>query len=105
MKVASMLALLTLSACSSNPPVVLPPEEHKQPPLPVLPKPQPVRTETVKWQVVQVNGESLFAVTAQGYEALARNLAETIRWAKEASWQLDFYRETRQSAETQGDKK
>lgn len=56
--------------------------------------------------MVQVGGESLFAVTAKGYESLARNLADTIRWAKEASWQLDFYRDTRQSAEQpQGDKK
>lgn len=46
--------------------------------------------------MVQVDGESLFAVTARGYEALARNLADTIRWAKEASWQLDFYRDSRQ---------
>ncbi|ATS92242.1 o-spanin [Stenotrophomonas phage DLP4] len=96
---ASMLALLTLSACSSNPPVAQPPVEAKQPPPPVLPKPQPVRTESVEWRVVQVDGESLFAVTARGYEALSRNLADTIRWAKEASWQLDFYRDSRQPAD------
>lgn len=57
---------------------------------------------------MQVDGESLFAVTARGYESLARNLADTIRWAKEASWQLDFYRDTRQQAEqpkTKGDEK
>lgn len=34
----------------------------------------------------------MFALTARGYEALSRNMAEMIRWAKEASWQLDFYR-------------
>lgn len=79
--------------------------EPKQPPLPVLPKPQPVKTEAVQWKVIQVDGESFFAVTTKSYEALARNLADTIRWAKEASWQLDFYRETRQPAETQGEKK
>ena len=39
-------------------------------------------------------------------EALARNLADTIRWAKEASWQLDFYRDSRQPAEKpEGDAK
>lgn len=55
---------------------------------------------------MQVDGESLFAVTAKGYESLARNLADTIRWAKEASWQLDFYRDTRQPAgKPEGDEK
>lgn len=49
--------------------------------------------------MVEVNGEALFAVTARGYESLARNLADTIRWAKEASWQLDFYRDSRRPAE------
>ena len=38
----------------------------------------------------------MFALTARGYEALSRNLAEMARWAKEASYQLDFYRRTRQ---------
>lgn len=102
---ASMLALLMLSACSSNPPRVDPPAEPKQPPLPVLPKPQPVRTESVQWRLVQVDGETLFAVTARGYESLSRNLAETIRWAKEASWQLDFYRDSRQTDKPQGESK
>ncbi|URA07017.1 hypothetical protein P9A47_gp49 [Xanthomonas phage Elanor] len=55
---------------------------------------------------MEVNGEALFAVTARGYEALSRNLADTIRWAKEASWQLDFYRDTRQpDGKPQGNEK
>lgn len=62
----------------------------------MLPAPEPVKLETVRWQVVEVGGETTFALTARGYEALSRNLAEMARWAKEASYQLDFYRRTRQ---------
>lgn len=50
----------------------------------------------------------MFALTARGYEALSRNMAEMIRWAKEASWQLDFYRADRLTAEqpkTKGEEK
>ena len=94
--VALTTALIGLSACSNNPPKPQPPTEAKQPPLPVLPAPEPVKLETVRWQVVEVGGESAFALTARGYEALSRNLAEMARWVKEASYQLDFYRRTRQ---------
>lgn len=72
----------------------------------MLPAPEPVKLETVRWQVVEVGGESAFALTARGYEALSRNLAEMARWAKEASYQLDFYRRTRQqSAQARADGK
>jgi hypothetical protein len=40
-------------------------------------------------------GEPLFALTARGYEALSRNIAELTRWAQEASFQIHFYRRTR----------
>ena len=62
----------------------------------MLPAPEPVKLETVRWQVVEGGGESAFTLTARGYEALSRNLAEMARWTKEASYQLDFYRRTRQ---------
>lgn len=76
------------------------------PPSPVLPELSPIRTEAVTWKVVEAEGETLFAVTAQGYEALANTLADTIRWVQEASWQLDFYRSTRQGvSSTPGESK
>lgn len=84
-----------LSACSSNPPKPQVPDEIKQPPPPVLPVLDPIKTESVQWRIVEVGGETLFALPARGYEALARNLADTIRWVQEASWQMDFYRRTR----------
>jgi len=52
----------------------------------------------VTWRVVEVDGEAYFALPSRGYEALSRNVAEMIRWAREASYQLDFYRRTRQPA-------
>lgn len=66
----------------------------------MLPSPDPVKLESVRWQVVEVGGEALFALPARGYEALSRNLAEMARWSREASWQLDFYRRTRQPQQT-----
>lgn len=99
------MALIGLSACSSTPPKLQPPTETKQPPLPVLPAPEPVKLETVRWQVVEVDGEALFALPARGYEALSRNMSEMVRWAREASYQLDFYRRTRQQPVPEGDGK
>ncbi len=40
----------------------------------------------------------MFALRGKDYESLSRNTAEMIRWAKEASYQIDFYRRTRQPA-------
>lgn len=69
--------------------------ETRQPPPPVLPAPQPVKTEAVKWRVVEVDGEAMFALTEKGYEALARNIADVARWMKEVSYQINFYRDSR----------
>jgi hypothetical protein len=49
--------------------------------------------------VVDLDGEKLFALTGRGFEALMRNLADTVRWAGEASHQIDFYRGQRLPAE------
>lgn len=71
------------------------PELPKQPPLAVLPEPAPVKMESVQWQVVEVEGEALFALTSRGYEALSRNVADLTRWISEAAYQIRFYREQR----------
>lgn len=62
----------------------------------VLPAIQPAKLESVQWEVVEIGGEPMFALPARGYEALSRNMAELARWAREASYQLNFYRQTRQ---------
>lgn len=52
-----------------------------------------------EWRIVQVDGQTLLALPARGFEALMRNLAEMVRWSSEASYQLDFYRDSRRPAE------
>lgn len=49
--------------------------------------------------MVQVDGQTLLALPARGFEALMRNLAEMVRWSSEASYQLDFYRSGRTRAD------
>lgn len=49
--------------------------------------------------MVQVDGQTLLALPARGFEALMRNLAEMVRWSSEASYQLDFYRSGRTKAD------
>lgn len=70
--------------------------EIKSPPAIVLPLPDAVHLEAVKWQVFDSAGGPMFALQARGYEALARNMAELTRWMSEARYQLDFYRRDRQ---------
>lgn len=62
----------------------------------MLPDLQPVKMEAVQWQVVEVDGEPLFALTARGYESLSRNIADVARWMREASYQIKFYRGSQQ---------
>lgn len=71
----------------------------------MLPAVQPLSLENLSWRVVLVDGVPLFALDAQGYSALARNVAEMTRWAGEASWQMDYYRRSRDAGNTQGDAK
>lgn len=78
------------------------PPELRDPPPAVLPDIQPVRLETVRWKVIEVDGQSGFALTARDYEALSRNMAELARWTKEARFQIDFYRNNARQA---GDRK
>lgn len=57
-----------------------------------MPDPQPIDTGEVTWTVLTVDGVAWFAVTAAGYEALSSNVAESLRWVREAKWRLDYYR-------------
>ncbi len=77
---------------------------------PALPNPQPIETQTFKWQVFvltsdgesgtqiirgpkKLNGtQAYYAITPKSYEVLARNMAEMLRWVKEAHWRLQYYR-------------
>lgn len=61
----------------------------------VLPAVNPVSLKAVTWKVFVDNGVSYFALDAKGYEDLATNNAELLRWVKEASFQMKAYREDR----------
>ena len=86
----SIVALIALAACSNAPPalqVQTAPLDLPHPKVLVLPRPDPVHTLPVRWSIV----EGRFTLDAQGYENLSRNTAEFLRWAIEASHQLNYY--------------
>lgn len=73
--------------------------EVKQPDArPPLPNPKPIETSPFKWKVVTRDrlpeGDRwvYYAITPQEYEVLSRNMAEMLRWVREAKWRLDYYR-------------
>ena len=102
LSVALIAGLLLLGGCSGLQRAVkidFAPVEMKQPPQkPPLPDPRPLDPEQVKWKVLTPKtlpeGEDwvYFALTSKQYEALARNIADMIRWAREAKWRLRYYR-------------
>lgn len=66
-------------------------------PRPNLPNPKPIETAPFKWEVL--TPERLpkeerwvrYSITVQDYETLARNMAEILRWVREAEWRLRYY--------------
>lgn len=75
----------------------------KPPAITILPDPDPVATLSLKWQVIldeecietnpnnQDGCEVLYALTEEGYEAAALNLASFTRWAREMRDLVKFY--------------
>ena len=75
---------------------------------PNLPNPKPIETSPMKWEVVVIrrNEDGTFSIEGlpegdvlvyyglapEQYEVLARNMADILRWVKEAAWRLDYYR-------------
>lgn len=100
--VASMLALTTLSGCSSvrpEPTVRTVATEVVRPdPTPPLPDPRPLDLLEVDWRVVtpetlpEGEGWSLIALDPQQYQNLSTNMAELLRYVREAKWLLRYYR-------------
>lgn len=73
--------------------------EIARPSQPKLPPPEPIETLPLEWDVITnenaPEGEWVFfALTPEQYEVLSRNMAEILRWVKEAQWRLDYYGET-----------
>ena len=87
-----------------------PVEASKPEARPALPNPQPIQTSPFKWNVLVVTKDDAgnwivtnppknirdtqpyYVITPEAYEVLARNMADIIRWVKEAQWRLDYYR-------------
>ena len=65
---------------------------------PALPDPQPIDTAPITWEVLtpdklpEGDGWVRYAITVKDYETLARNIADALRWVKEAEWRLRYYR-------------
>lgn len=66
---------------------------------PSVPDPAPLDLQQVHWDVVTPDtlpdgaDWALFALTADQYERLSLNIAELLRWVREAKWRLDYYSE------------
>ena len=65
---------------------------------PALPNPRAIDTVPVEFKVLTEEtlldgpGWVYYGLTVENYEALSRNMAEILRWIKEARWRLDYYR-------------
>ena len=96
-----MAALLVLGGCSSTPvhevevaTLDVPLPESRPP----IPDPEPIQVLPLKWVVITPDrlpeGRYVFfALTPREYENLSANMAEFLRWIKEARWRLDYYNE------------
>ena len=74
--------LLTLSSCSSARQTFLAQPEIS------LPLPMPVVMHDVKFTTCKIDEQMYLALDGQNYENLAHNMAEMIRWTKEAMWRI-----------------
>lgn len=45
----------------------------------------------VEWRTVETKSGTLLVLTPKEFEALSYNLAEILRWVKEAMWRLQYY--------------
>jgi hypothetical protein len=65
---------------------------------PPLPNPKPIETSPFKWKVItparlpEGTKWVYYAITPAEYEILSRNMADILRWVREAKWRLDYYR-------------
>lgn len=57
------------------------------PPRITLPLPAPIKTVPVEFNVIDGN----VCLAADQYESLSVNMAEILRWVREARWRLDWY--------------
>ena len=105
------LALAFLTACGPTQEkrqLDLVQEEVKQPEArPPLPRPRPIQTLPVEWQVLTPatppKGDyTYFALDSKNYENLSRNFGEIERYTGETDWHLRYYRKEDTDARAAG---
>jgi hypothetical protein len=73
-------------------------EIERPPETPKLPNPKPIETAPIKWFVMtpdrlpEAEVWVYYGLTTEQYEVLARNMADILRWVREAQWRLNYYR-------------
>lgn len=65
--------------------------EAERPTRPPLPTPLSIELMEVEWRTVETKSGTLLVLTPKEFEALSYNLAEILRWVKEAMWRLQYY--------------
>lgn len=91
--ILSLLMFSTGCGTSSKmPPIQVDTIQAERPPAkPPLPRPAPVETLPVDWTVVATEDGPALALTEEQFQHLAQNLAELLRWIREAAWRLHYY--------------
>ncbi len=59
----------------------------------MIPLPQGIRLSEFDWVDVEKDGKTFIAVDGRGYETIARNDAEKLRYIIEVEGQVAYYRE------------
>jgi len=89
------LLLASLTGCggsSSLPPIQVDTVDVTPPPAkPKLPEPEPILLVKPDWEVIVTEEGPMLALTEEQFQILATNLAEILRWIREAAWRLDYY--------------
>lgn len=91
--ILSLTALLTGCGASYNPPPVQVDTvtAERPDPRPPLPDPTPIETTDVDWKVIETPEGPMLALDQRQFENLSNNLAEILRWVREAAWRLHYY--------------
>lgn len=80
-------------------------------PTPALPNPDPIVTVDVTLEIMKPDrlpaGDEWvrYGMTVEQYQNLSRNMAEILRWVREAQWRLDYYAPDSNTVEDETDRK
>jgi len=91
--ILSLTILLTGCGASYNPPPIhLDTVTAERPdPRPPLPDPNPIEVTNVDWTVIETPEGPMLVLDQRQFENLSNNLAEILRWVREAAWRLHYY--------------